>query len=190
MTGGALSLAGVAQTSNTETGGVGGAAGSGGQSAGGYAGREGGNGGRGGDGGAGDPLGLPGVSNSKGSSGTKGSIGGKGVAGSAGTTNGQQLFSSGVSVTQQTLQLVITSPPPSSVAAGVGFNLTVDAETGSAAVDVGYDGPVSVQLSGGPGGATLGGTLTVNASNGVAKFSGISINAGGNGYAFRRSVAA
>ena len=125
------------------------------------------------------------MSNPKGSSGAKGTIGANGVAGPAGTTSGQQLFSSGVSVTQQTLQLVITSPPPSSVAVGAGFNLTVDVETGSATVDAGYDGPVTVQLSSNPGDATLGGTLTVNASNGVANFAGISINAGGNGYALQ-----
>ena len=35
-------------------------------------------------------------------------------------------------------------------------------------VDPGYNGPVTVSLAGNPTGAVLGGTLTVNAINGVA----------------------
>jgi hypothetical protein len=48
-------------------------------------------------------------------------------------------------------------------------------------VDTGYNGPVTVALVN-PGGATLGGTLTVNAENGVATFSGLTINQLGANY--------
>lgn len=118
--------------------------------------------------------------------GTKGGTGANGSPGSAGTTDGQEIDSTGGSISQQSLQLVITNPPPGTVSvvvAGADFGLTVAVETGTGNVVTSYDGPVSVQLSSNPGAATLGGTLTVAASNGIATFSGLSINNAGNGYA-------
>jgi hypothetical protein len=46
---------------------------------------------------------------------------------------------------------------------------------------------VSVAFANNPTGATLGGTLTVNASQGVATFSGLTINKTGSGYTLRVS---
>jgi autotransporter-associated beta strand protein len=57
------------------------------------------------------------------------------------------------------------------------FNLQVVARNGAGAVLTAFTGPVTLSLSG-PG--TLSGTLTVNAINGVATFTGLSINALGN----------
>jgi hypothetical protein len=79
-------------------------------------------------------------------------------------------------------QLVVTTAPPSNVTAGVSFGLTVAAETGSGAVDPTYNGPVTLALASNPGGATLGGTLTGTAVNGVATFSGLTLNKAGSGY--------
>src|SRR5262249_37220277 len=47
-----------------------------------------------------------------------------------------------------------------------------------------FNGPVTLAIKSGTGtaGATLGGTVTVNAVNGVASFSGLSINKAGTGY--------
>ncbi|HEU5102567.1 MAG TPA: hypothetical protein VFU22_26265, partial [Roseiflexaceae bacterium] len=47
-----------------------------------------------------------------------------------------------------------------------------------------FNGPITLAIKAGTGtaGATLGGTLTVNAVNGVASFSGLSISKAGSGY--------
>ena len=42
--------------------------------------------------------------------------------------------------------------------------------------------PVTLALGANPGGATLGGTLTVNAVNGVATFNNLTLNQLGTGY--------
>lgn len=46
----------------------------------------------------------------------------------------------------------------------------------------GYTGAVTIALSANPGASTLSGTLTVNCVNGVATFSGLSLNNAGAGY--------
>ena len=48
---------------------------------------------------------------------------------------------------------------------------------------------VTIAIGSNPGGGTLGGTLTVNAVNGVATFSNLAINNGGNGYTLTASSA-
>ena len=45
-----------------------------------------------------------------------------------------------------------------------------------------YNGPVTIALGNNPGNATLNGTTTVNAVNGVATFNGISVSKPGSGY--------
>ena len=82
-------------------------------------------------------------------------------------------------------QVVVTTPPPASVTAGGTFSLTVTAEDGAGNVDTTYNGPVMLILNGGDATATLGGTLVgdagniVDAVNGVATFSGLTINKAG-----------
>jgi virginiamycin B lyase len=78
--------------------------------------------------------------------------------------------------------LVITQQPPSSVTAGSLFGLTVTAEDSSGNPITSFNGAVTVGLANNPGGATLGGTLTATASNGVATFSGLSLTKPAIGY--------
>lgn len=47
---------------------------------------------------------------------------------------------------------------------------------------------VTISLSSNPGAATLGGTLTVNAVNGIATFSTLTLNRAGSGYALRATA--
>ncbi len=79
-------------------------------------------------------------------------------------------------------QLVVTQPPPTSVTAGGGFDLTVDIEDSSGNLVSSFDGRVSVALANNPRGTTLGGTLSVMASGGVATFSGVTINKAASGF--------
>jgi len=78
--------------------------------------------------------------------------------------------------------LVITAQPPASVPAGAAFGLTVTVEDSSGNVLPSFSGAVTVALASNPGGATLGGTLTVNAVNGVATFSNLTLNQPATGY--------
>jgi streptogramin lyase len=84
--------------------------------------------------------------------------------------------------TLATSQLVVRQQPPSSIAAGSPFGLTVQAEDSSGNPITTFNGTVTVGLAINPGGATLGGTLTATASNGVATFSGMTIIKAASGY--------
>jgi virginiamycin B lyase len=81
-----------------------------------------------------------------------------------------------------TLNLVATTEPRAFVTPGNPFGLTVSVTYQTGLVDAGYNGPVTVALASNPGGATLGGTLTVTAKNGVATFTGLSLDKLGKGY--------
>ncbi len=87
-----------------------------------------------------------------------------------------------VTVAAAATQLVVTSQPPVTVEAGEPFGLVVSAEDSAGNLVPTFDGSVTVALSNNPGGATLGGTLTATAQNGVAGFSGLTINNPGVGY--------
>jgi hypothetical protein len=79
-------------------------------------------------------------------------------------------------------RLAVTTQPPGTVAAGAGFGLTVSAEDAYGNLATPFSGGVAVALAANPGGSTLGGTLTLNAMNGVATFSRLTLNKPGNGY--------
>ncbi|HWE37865.1 MAG TPA: hypothetical protein VG406_14950 [Isosphaeraceae bacterium] len=101
--------------------------------------------------------------------------------------DGNLWLASGSSITVATLSpsetdLVVTQQPPTSVTAGAGFGLTVAVEDGSGNVDPSFQGAVTLALGNNPGGATLGGTLTATAVNGVATFSGLSLTKAAAGY--------
>ena len=85
-------------------------------------------------------------------------------------------------------QLVIAVEPPSSEAAGGPFSLIVYAEDAFGNPVGGYSGSVTLSLAGGPGAAVLGGTLSVGASDGVASFSGLSIDRAGTGFTIEASA--
>ena len=80
-----------------------------------------------------------------------------------------------------TTQLSVTSEPPYSVTAGSGFGLVVAAEDGLGTIDTSFDGTMTLTLNSSSGG-TLGGTLTAQAVNGVATFSGLTIDQAGDEY--------
>jgi hypothetical protein len=79
-------------------------------------------------------------------------------------------------------QLVITVQPPATATAGTGFGLSVTIEDAFGNVETTDAGPVTISLAADSGGATLGGTLAAMASQGVASFSGLTIDQAGAGY--------
>jgi hypothetical protein len=95
-------------------------------------------------------------------------------------TDGANIGVATLSTTE--MDLVMTQQPPASVTAGNDFGLTVQAEDGAGNLITSFNGAVTVALASNPGGATLGGTLTVQASGGVATFSGLTLNKAASGY--------
>jgi hypothetical protein len=80
------------------------------------------------------------------------------------------------------MQNLVVTQQPSSVTAGSGFCLTVQAQDSAGNLISSFNGTVTVSLGNNPGGATLGGTLSVSASGGVASFSGLTLNKAASGY--------
>ncbi len=79
-------------------------------------------------------------------------------------------------------KIVITAQPPASVTAGSTFGLTVTIEDKFGNLIPTYSGSVAVAISSNPGKSTLGGTLTATVANGVATFSGLTLNKVDAGY--------
>jgi hypothetical protein len=84
---------------------------------------------------------------------------------------------------------LLFSSAPSSITVGVPFTVVVNADrtnVGSLALapDALFNGSITLSLSDNPAGATLGGTTTVNAVNGVATFSNLTLDKAGSGYSF------
>jgi hypothetical protein len=84
-------------------------------------------------------------------------------------------------------ELAFTSQPPGTVAAGATFSVEVSAREASGTVDNAFNGDITVALGTDPSGgaATLSGTLTRTAVNGVVTFDGLSIDVTGTGYTLR-----
>jgi hypothetical protein len=85
-------------------------------------------------------------------------------------------------------QLVVASQPPTSLTAGSPFGFAVAAEDQYGNIDTQYSGSVTIALTNNPGGATLGGTLTIPFTEGVATFSGLSLNKAGSGYEIQEAT--
>ncbi len=85
-------------------------------------------------------------------------------------------------------QLIFLAEPPSSVSAGSGFDLTVEAVDGFGTLGALFAGSVTLGLANNPGGGTLSGTTMVSAVGGIAVFQGLSINNVGNGYTLLAAV--
>jgi hypothetical protein len=79
-------------------------------------------------------------------------------------------------------QVVITQQPPSSVVVNTGFGLVAAIEDAYGNVVASATNKVTVALASNPTGASLGGTTSVTASQGIATFSGLTINKVGSGY--------
>ncbi len=84
--------------------------------------------------------------------------------------------------------VVIQSPPPPSVAAGVPFSLSVRVVDSSGTPVNG--GTAVIALAGGPAGAVLGGNLAAPVVNGLATFSGLTLVGPAAGYALAVADAA
>ena len=83
--------------------------------------------------------------------------------------------------------LTVAVQPPGSVVTGSAFGLIVSAEDSSGVVTTSFNGTVTVALLNNPGGATLGGTVSVTAQNGVATFTGLTLDEVGTGYTLQVS---
>ena len=79
-------------------------------------------------------------------------------------------------------QVAITQQPPASVVVNSGFGLLASVEDAYGNVVTSATSTVKVALASNPAGAKLGGTVSVKASNGVATFSGLTLNKVGTGY--------
>jgi streptogramin lyase len=90
-------------------------------------------------------------------------------------------------VTLGATKLLVTTEPPASLGAGTPFGLVVSAEDGQGNVDTSYNGPITLTLGNQAAGSTLSGVLIVGANNGVATFTGLSLNVPFNDYTIRAS---
>ena len=87
-------------------------------------------------------------------------------------------------------KLEIATDVPGSFVAGTPFDLVVDAENNLGSIDPLYNGAVTLTLVGGSSAATLDGTLQVDATAGVAKFSDLTLDLAGRGYTIKISSGA
>jgi hypothetical protein len=97
-----------------------------------------------------------------------------GVGSSGGDSNGDGT----VYEIQRQGRLVITTAA-ATVTAGAAQAFTVDLENAAGAVDTGNQSTVTLSIASGPQGAAMGGTLTVTAVNGIARFAGITFTESG-----------
>ena len=84
--------------------------------------------------------------------------------------------------------LAVTSQPMGSVTAGNPIGVTVVAEDRFGNIATQFQGPITAALLSDPGGP-LGGTLSVNAISGVARFSDLNLTRAANGYSIMTSSA-
>jgi hypothetical protein len=78
-------------------------------------------------------------------------------------------------------QLEVTTEPPSQVVVGHLFDVQITAEDANGNRDPNFTGTVMVALAN-PGSSTLGGTLSVPATGGVADFPDLTVDKAGTGY--------
>jgi hypothetical protein len=70
-------------------------------------------------------------------------------------------------------RLLVTTPAPSTVTAGISFGLSVSAADAYGNPTPSFGGDATITASGASGGGTLGGTTTVSPNGGLAVFSGL-----------------
>ncbi len=85
------------------------------------------------------------------------------------------------------VKLGVSTEPLPNVAAGSSFSLTAEVEDQYGNVVTAYSGSVSILLAADPTGDTLRGTLDAMISNGVASFSGLTLDLAATGYAIQAS---
>jgi streptogramin lyase len=79
-------------------------------------------------------------------------------------------------------QFLVWSQPPATVLPGQPFSIIVYTANSSGQYDPSYTGPATLSMIVNPGGSTLGGTQTVMVTNGIAVFSGLTLNNPASGY--------
>ena len=84
-------------------------------------------------------------------------------------------------------QLSVSTEPSSSVIINTGFNLAVTALDVNGNPVQSYSGTVALALASGPAGGVLSGPQMVTVVNGVATFSGLSLNLAGSNYTIQAS---
>jgi hypothetical protein len=98
-------------------------------------------------------------------------------------------FTDLMTVTPAAATRLAVVPPGGNVLSGAPFALSVEAEDAYGNVDPTFVGSVTLALASNPGGGDLGGTLTVQAVNGVATFSDLAIGGPGSGYSIQATAA-
>src|SRR5262249_39832803 len=93
-----------------------------------------------------------------------------------------------ITVHPQASKLAVIVAPPQAFTANAPFDLTVAAQDGTGNVDTTFNGNVTLSLPVNPGGATLGGPVTVRAVNGIAVFHGVTVDKPAGGYSIRASA--
>jgi hypothetical protein len=78
--------------------------------------------------------------------------------------------------------LAVISAPPPHVTAGQVFEFTLAAESAPNVIDPTFSGGVTIALANNPGGDVLGGTTTLQFSNGLASFNTLTLTKAGDGY--------
>jgi hypothetical protein len=78
--------------------------------------------------------------------------------------------------------LVMQSSPPSTLAPGAAFGVSVVAEDDFGTIDTSFSGNVALSLASNPGASTLTGTVSALATAGVVSFAGVSLNNPGLAY--------
>ena len=104
------------------------------------------------------------------------------VTASAGTLTNSPLTYTALATAAPATKLVVTTPPSNGTAGAPLAPIGITAEDNNGNIATSFTGPVTLSLGANPTGATLGGTLTVNAVGGVATFSDISLSKAAIGY--------
>ncbi len=101
------------------------------------------------------------------------------------------LSASQVTAHYQAAQLALrfTVQPPAVVGVGQSFEVQTSVTDAFGNLDTDFNGSVAISLANNPGGAVLGGTVTVNAANGVADFTDLTLNQAGAGYTLQAAIA-
>src|SRR5262249_55662936 len=86
------------------------------------------------------------------------------------------------SSTGSATQLSFSQPPPATMSAGDTFSLQLEAKDQNGNFANTFNGAVTLSLGSNPGDASLGGTTTLSATNGLVTFTGLSIDLPANGY--------
>ena len=96
--------------------------------------------------------------------------------------------SASFNITNVATQLIFTTQPTSTVTGStITPSVVVSVEDSSGRVVTTSSASIAIAIASNPGGGTLSGTTPVNAVNGVATFSNLSINRVGAGYTLRTS---